>query len=68
MFARKELNEKIEINVKYLKRGIYYLHIQTNKNKDKPKEIIRVTLTQELSLKSQNAFCGFKDYTVAITT
>ena len=44
MFERKELNEKIEINVKDLKRGTYYLHIQTNKNKEKPKEIIRVIL------------------------
>ena len=44
LFERKLLENKIEIIVKDFKRGTYFLHIQTDKNKERPKEIIRVIL------------------------
>lgn len=44
LYERKLLENKIEILVKDLKRGTYFLHIQTDRNKERPKEIIRVIL------------------------
>ncbi len=44
LFKNKDLGNKIEFQVNDLKRGIYYLHINDVKRKEKPKEIIRIVL------------------------
>ena len=44
LFEKKVLENKIEILVKDLKRGTYFLHIQTDKNKERPREIMRIIL------------------------
>ncbi len=44
LYNKKQFRDKIEIDVKDLTRGTYFLHLRTNKNKDKPNEVLRIIL------------------------
>lgn len=43
-FKSNQNGNRIEFDVKNLKRGTYYLHVNDSKRKEKPKEIIRIIL------------------------